>query len=122
MSFLSNLWNKYKTILIKVVIGVIILISLVFIGKYYANKSVNDFVNGVKAEWEDGIGRGFHDNIAKLQQRQETLDQQFTDQKSQINQLKNTKRQEFKNVISTKDPKQISNYFDRTVDSYIPEQ
>jgi predicted PurR-regulated permease PerM len=116
----NDLKSKYGKKIILIISGILIIIIMVFIGKYYANKQVNEFVNNVRNEWSATVGREIMDNIAKVQERQVILENNYNTQKTQINQLKNAKKQEAQNVFNSNDPTQIANYFDNVIDAYIP--
>lgn len=119
-SKLDELKAKYGKKAIKIIVGIVIVVILFFVGKYYANKKVNDFVNGVKNEWSATIGREIQDNIAKIEQKQEDMDNRFKEDITSLRKKTTSKKEEFKNVINKKDPKQIASYFDNTIDNYVP--
>lgn len=110
----NDLWKKYG---IKIIIAIVVILVLFLVGKYYAYKQVNDFINGVKAEWSATIGREFQDNIAKLQQKQEDQTAAFNAQKADIVKLKNDNKRNIRDVFSGNDTSKMSQLFDSTIDS-----
>lgn len=109
-----DFWKKYG---IKSIIIIIAIIMLIFIGKYYANKEVKDIVNNAKNEWYATVGKGFQDNLSKLQQRQEDLDSSFNAQKADIIKIKNDNKKNIKDVFNGNDTNRMSQLFDSTIDS-----
>jgi len=116
---LNDLRTKYGKTAIKVGIGVVILIGLVIAGHYYAGRAAQEFADGLRSQFRQE-NQALYDNLAVLKDRTQQLEYNYGVQKGELVVIRNKQKGNTSNVFKNPDKKVIAQFFDNTVDNYIP--
>lgn len=115
----STFWSTNSTLIIKIIVGIVLLVALVFIGQWYAGRTVNQLAADLRAKAMLD-NRALYDNLAVLKDRTLQLETQYSVQKSEIVTIRNNQRGGATSAFKNPDKKVAASYFDNAVDSYVP--
>jgi len=116
---INDLKTKYGKVVLKSVIIAGVVLLFVFVGKWYAGRTAQEFANNLRNQ---AIldNRPLYDNLAILRDRTQQLESQYGIQKRELNTLRNNQKGNTTIVFKNPDKKVIAQFFDNTIDGYIP--
>lgn len=115
----SSFWQTNSSLITKIVIGIVVVAILVVVGWWYAGRAVNKMAADLRAQAVID-NRPLYDNLAILRDRTQQLESQYSIQKGELNTLRNNQKGTTTIVFQNPDKKVIGNFFDNTVDGYVP--
>lgn len=115
----SNFWTTNSTLIIKIVVGIVVIAILIVGGWWYAGRVVNKLAADLRTQ---AIldNRPLYDNLAILKDRTQQLEYQYGVQKNEIVTIRNNQRGGTTIVFKNPDKKVIAQFFDNTIDGYVP--
>jgi hypothetical protein len=117
-NIVATFWSINSSLVIKIAVGIVLLVVLVFVGNWWAGRSANALAERLRQEFQIE-NRALYDNLAVLKDRTQQLEYQYGFQKNELAVIRNKQKGGASDAFNNPDKKVAASYFDNVIDSYI---